>query len=162
VTETRSRETLMAGEGDMPPRFHGAHRLTGEAGATLREPAPDLLRAVAGQATAEAVEQLQRQAAELADQLQARQRDVSRREARLHAQAAAREIKEEGAPNRLFDRLAADPRVGFTREELKAIAKGSDFAGRASAQVDEFLAEHVDPIRSELGEGQAAAEELRV
>ena len=89
-------------------------------------------------------------------------RQVLHEAIREHAQEAAREIKEEGAPNRLFDRLAADPRVAFTLEELKAIAKGSDFAGRASAQVDEFLAEHVDPIHGELGEGQAAAEELRV
>ncbi|MBN1836738.1 MAG: adenylosuccinate lyase [Spirochaetales bacterium] len=65
---------------------------------------------------------------------------------REKAVEAAREIKEEGAPNRLFEKLAADPRVPFALEELEEIAAGSDFCGRAPSQVDEFLAAHIEPL----------------
>jgi len=69
---------------------------------------------------------------------------------RENAVAAAREIKEEGAPNRLFEKLAADPRIPFGLEELQGVAASSGLVGRAPDQVEEFLAEHIQPLLPEL------------
>jgi adenylosuccinate lyase len=84
---------------------------------------------------------------------------------REHSLAAAREVKEEGVPNPLLEKLAADPRIPFGLEELNAIVDSVDFSGRAPAQVDEFLEEQVRPLSGALeaaaAEGDAAAE-LRV
>ncbi len=59
---------------------------------------------------------------------------------------AAREIKEEGADNTLLEKLAADGRLPFGLEELRALAYGGDFSGRAEQQTAEYLAEEVDPV----------------
>jgi len=54
-----------------------------------------------------------------------------------HAIAVALAMREKGAAeNDLFDRLAADARLGLTRAEIDAlIADRSSFTGAASAQV---------------------------
>ena len=62
---------------------------------------------------------------------------------RVHSQAAARRVKEEGAENDLLERLAADP--AFAKVDLAGMTDPRRFVGRAPEQVDEFLAEVVDP-----------------
>ena len=54
-----------------------------------------------------------------------------------HAVAVALSMRETGAEgNDLLDRLAADPRLGLTRDELTAlVADPSGFTGAASAQL---------------------------
>lgn len=64
---------------------------------------------------------------------------------RGHALAAGDRIKREGAPNDLLDRIAADPTFGVTREELEEDLRPELYVGRAPEQVDEFLAEWVEP-----------------
>ena len=60
--------------------------------------------------------------------------------------AAGKVVKEEGLENDLLTRLANDPAVPFTNQELQAlIGDGSQFVGRAPEQTDEFLAEVVMP-----------------
>jgi adenylosuccinate lyase len=59
---------------------------------------------------------------------------------------AAGAIKREAADNRLLEMLAEDPRIPFDLDELRQIAYGADFTGRAAAQVEEFLAEEVHPL----------------
>jgi adenylosuccinate lyase len=54
-----------------------------------------------------------------------------------HAVAVALNMREKGAAhNDLFDRLAADERLGLTRDDIDAlVADGSAFVGAAGAQV---------------------------
>ena len=65
---------------------------------------------------------------------------------RRHSQAAAAMVKQQGAPNDLLERLAADP--AFARVDLDAALEPAKFVGRAPQQVDEFLAEVIAPIRA--------------
>jgi adenylosuccinate lyase len=65
---------------------------------------------------------------------------------REHAVAAGRRIKQEGLDNDLLDRIAADPAFGVTRGELEEDLRPELYVGRAPQQVDEFLAEWVDPV----------------
>lgn len=64
---------------------------------------------------------------------------------RQHSQAAAQQVKQHGRRNDLLDRLAADP--AFSRLNLKELVDPQAFIGRAPHQVDEFLAEQVEPVR---------------
>ncbi len=65
---------------------------------------------------------------------------------RKHAVAAGERIKREGLNNDLLDRIAADSAFGVTREEIEEDLRPELFVGRAPEQVDEFLAEWVDPV----------------
>ena len=65
---------------------------------------------------------------------------------RRHSQAAAAAVKQEGRPNDLLDRLASDP--AFAKVDLSATLDARKFVGRAPEQVDEFIAEVVEPIRN--------------
>ncbi len=65
---------------------------------------------------------------------------------RRHSIAAARSMKDEGRPNDMLERLAADPEFGVPLDDLHATLDAERFVGRAPQQVDEFLAEVVAPI----------------
>ena len=58
---------------------------------------------------------------------------------RQHAIAAGKQVKEEGLPNDMVDRIAADPAFGLTREEIVAGLVPENFVGRAPQQVEEFI-----------------------
>ena len=77
---------------------------------------------------------------------------------RVHSQAAARVVKEEGGKNDLIDRICADPAFMVTREEVEAILKPEQFTGRSEQQVEEFLDGIIRPLLAEnkalLGEKQ--------
>ena len=79
---------------------------------------------------------------------------------RRHSQAAAAVVKEQGGPNDLLERLAADP--AFAKVDLAAAVEPSQFVGRAPQQVDEFLAEVVAPIRAKYAGQSAAKAEIHV
>lgn len=64
---------------------------------------------------------------------------------RVHSQAAAQRVKQEGRANDLLERLEHDP--AFAKVDLSAAMNARQFVGRAPEQVDEFLAEVVQPIR---------------
>ena len=64
---------------------------------------------------------------------------------RRHSQAAGAVVKQEGKPNDLLERLAGDE--AFAAVDLQAIMDAGRFVGRAPEQVDQFIAEVVDPIR---------------
>ncbi|MGI6736824.1 MAG: adenylosuccinate lyase [Anaerovoracaceae bacterium] len=74
---------------------------------------------------------------------------------RQHSMAAGRRVKEEGAPNDLLDRIAADPAFGMSREQLEGMMDPRSFVGCAVQQTEEFLARQVQPVldanRSEIG-----------
>ena len=64
---------------------------------------------------------------------------------RVHSHEAARRVKEEGLPNDLLERLAADP--AFAAVDLSEALDARRFIGRAPQQVDAFLADVIEPIR---------------
>jgi adenylosuccinate lyase len=64
---------------------------------------------------------------------------------RGHSHAAAAQVKN-GGTNDLLDRLAGDPVINMTRAEIDAVLDLREFVGRAPQQVEEFLAEEVDPV----------------
>jgi adenylosuccinate lyase len=79
---------------------------------------------------------------------------------RRHSQAAARAVKETGAENDLLERLRVEP--AFAGVDLGAATDPSRFVGRAPQQVDEFLAEIVEPIRERYRAQLGQRVELRV
>jgi adenylosuccinate lyase len=80
---------------------------------------------------------------------------------RRHSIAAAREMKDNAAPNDLLDRLANDAALRIPRERLALATDPLRYVGRAPEQVDEFLSDVIEPILA----GSATApslEEIRV
>ena len=77
---------------------------------------------------------------------------------RVHSQAAARVVKEEGGRNDLIDRIVADPAFMVTREEVERILDPVHFVGRSTEQVEEYLRDVIQPVldrnRELLGEKQ--------
>lgn len=68
---------------------------------------------------------------------------------RVHSMAAAKAVKEEGLPNDLLDRIAADPAFHVTKEALQKVLKPENFVGRAPQQTSEYLDGVIKPILSE-------------
>ena len=54
-------------------------------------------------------------------------------------------VKAEGKKNDLLDKILQDPKFNLTKEELDEILSAGNFTGRASRQVEEFLADYVEP-----------------
>jgi adenylosuccinate lyase len=75
---------------------------------------------------------------------------------------AARALKDGAAHNDLLDRIAADEAFGMTRLELDGAMDPRRFVGRAPQQVDEFLAEVVEPLLAGTAQGEPLLEEVRV
>jgi adenylosuccinate lyase len=65
---------------------------------------------------------------------------------RQHSQAAATVVKQQGGDNDLLERLRNDP--AFAKVDLAAEVDPAPLTGRSAAQVDEFLAEIVAPLRN--------------
>ena len=63
---------------------------------------------------------------------------------RVHSQAAALRVKQEGMPNDLLDRLAEDP--AFANISVTDVMAPEQYTGRAERQVHEFLTEVIEPI----------------
>ena len=79
---------------------------------------------------------------------------------RQHSLAAAKSMREEGKPNDLLKRLAAD--AAFAGVDFRQVAEPSQYVGRAPEQVDEFLAEVVAPLRQRHAALLPGEAELRV
>jgi adenylosuccinate lyase len=79
---------------------------------------------------------------------------------RRHSQAAAAVVKEQGGRNDLLERLAADE--AFSRVDLAAMLQPSHFIGRAPQQVEEFIAEVVEPIRARYAGGGDTEADVQV
>ena len=77
---------------------------------------------------------------------------------RQHSMEASRRMKEEGADCDLLSRLAADLAFGMTREQLDAVLDPSLYIGRCPEQVDEFLADYIQPILDAEGDVQVDAQ----
>jgi len=95
------------------------------------------------------------------------ERGASRQDAheviREHSLEVARAVREEGRPNDLLARLAADDRLPLSGADLDAIAGDpTAFVGRAEEQVERFLAEVVRPRLAGYSEVLEQAVEGRV
>jgi adenylosuccinate lyase len=65
---------------------------------------------------------------------------------KVHSVAAGLVVKEEGKDNDLLSRLGNDDKIPFSHQELlDLIGDSSQFAGRASAQTEEYIANIVTP-----------------
>jgi adenylosuccinate lyase len=73
---------------------------------------------------------------------------------RRHSLDAAAQVKQQGRPNDLIERLKRD--VAFAGIDLTSVMDPNRFVGRAPQQVEVFVGEVVEPIRShykgELGQ----------
>lgn len=65
---------------------------------------------------------------------------------RVHSMAAGAVVKGEGKPNDLMERIAKDPLFSAVHADLARLVEPALFTGRAPEQVDEFIAEEIDPI----------------
>ena len=65
---------------------------------------------------------------------------------RGHSIAAARAAKDGTSGNDMLERLAGDPAFGVPIDDLRSALDPHHFVGRAPEQVDEFLAEVVEPL----------------
>ncbi len=65
---------------------------------------------------------------------------------RVHSVAAGNVVKEQGLPNDLVSRIAADPLFGLTEEEILEELRPSAYIGRAPEQVTDFLSSCVKPV----------------
>ena len=74
---------------------------------------------------------------------------------RRHSVAAGKAVKQDGAPNDLLDRIAADSVFGLTRAQIDGVIRESRLTGRAAEQTEEYLAE----VRRVLAENADAANE---
>jgi adenylosuccinate lyase len=64
---------------------------------------------------------------------------------RQHSQAAAAQIKLEGKGNDLLERIQNDSLIGLSVKEIQKLLNVSNFIGRATEQVDEFIDNEVIP-----------------
>lgn len=81
---------------------------------------------------------------------------------RAHAQEAGRRVKEEGADNDLLDRLAADPAIVLSREEIEAVLDVRQFVGRAPQQVEDFISKELFPFLERHQHRLETASDVRV
>jgi adenylosuccinate lyase len=79
---------------------------------------------------------------------------------RRHSQAAAKVVKEQGGANDLIERLKSDP--AFAKVDFASALDARKFVGRAPQQIDEFLAEIVEPIRARYRGQLRQAADVRV
>jgi adenylosuccinate lyase len=79
---------------------------------------------------------------------------------RVHSQAAAQRVKQEGLANDLLDRLANDP--AFVNVAVRDVLDPQHYTGRAAQQVAEFLEEVVGPIVGSLDSESNLSADVRV
>ena len=80
---------------------------------------------------------------------------------RVHSHEAARQVKEFGRDNDLIERLSGDP--AFSKINLDDVLNSANYVGRAPEQIDAFIKDIVEPIRSKHAVALARdAEQLRV
>lgn len=77
---------------------------------------------------------------------------------RIHAMEAAKQVKEQGKLNDLFDRIRNDESFHMIVNELDAIVDISNFIGRAPQQTHEFIDHHITPLIKRCGQFGTAQE----
>ena len=81
---------------------------------------------------------------------------------RVHAVAAAENVKARGGKNDLLDRIRGDEAFPLTEAELNELLDPRAFIGMAPAQTERFLAEKAAPVLQKYGALLGGEEEIRV
>ena len=81
---------------------------------------------------------------------------------RVHSQAAARAVKQDGKDNDLLERLAKDPAFADVSGMLKSMTDPRRFVGRAPSQVSDFVRGVIGPIRRKYRKMMAEMEDERM
>ena len=71
---------------------------------------------------------------------------------RVKSMEAGVVVKGEGKPNDLLERIASDDLFKPVHAKLDQLMEPSQFVGRAPEQVDEFIADEIDPILEKFKE----------
>ena len=75
---------------------------------------------------------------------------------------AGKRVKQEGLDNNLLELIAADPMFNVTLEELQAKLDPMKYVGRSKEQVEEYLAEVIQPILDANKEALGMTAEINV
>ncbi|MCU0707648.1 MAG: adenylosuccinate lyase [Pirellula sp.] len=78
---------------------------------------------------------------------------------RVHSQAAANRVKQEGLSNDLLERLASDP--AFAKVSVTDVMAPEQYVGRAVEQVAEFLEEVVAPLLDQSDDDAELSADVR-
>jgi adenylosuccinate lyase len=89
-------------------------------------------------------------------------RQVAHERIRQHSIEAARAMKNGASRNDMLDRLAGDTAFNVPLADLESAIDATRFVGRAPQQVDEFLAEVVEPLLARRSVGEDHRDEVRV
>jgi adenylosuccinate lyase len=81
---------------------------------------------------------------------------------RVHAVAAAEQVKVYGRDNDLLQRIAEDPAFGLTAEELEELAEPSAFTGMAGSQCTRYLHNVIKPMLEQNRANMQSADEIHV
>ena len=82
---------------------------------------------------------------------------------KMYSKEVAKEMKLEGEENTLFELIAMDKEIPFTKEELDSLSQNPTlFAGRAENQTEEYLNEVVKPRLKQYNFIQSSIEIVRV
>ena len=81
---------------------------------------------------------------------------------RVHSQAAAKAVKQEGKDNDLLERLAKDPAFKAVSGMLESMTDPQRFVGRAPSQVSDFVRGVIGPIRRRYGKAMAEMRDERM
>ena len=81
---------------------------------------------------------------------------------RVHSMEAGKVVKEQGKPNDLLDRIAADPAFHISKEALQKVLKPENYVGRAPEQTTEFLNGVIKPILSANEDALGLTAEINV
>ncbi|MCA9264480.1 MAG: adenylosuccinate lyase, partial [Planctomycetales bacterium] len=79
---------------------------------------------------------------------------------RQHSVAAGAVVKQQGLPNDLLERLQADP--AFQNVDIATAVDVRQFVGRAPEQVDAFVLEQIEPLRSRFQEALNRSGDVRL
>jgi len=75
---------------------------------------------------------------------------------------AAQRVKNEAQDNDLLERLASDPEIPLSRDEIQSLMDVRNFIGRAPEQVTEFIVAHMRPVMEKYAEILGERSEVRV
>ena len=76
---------------------------------------------------------------------------------RVLSMQAGKNVKELGKENNLIELIKADSAFAPVHDKLDEILDAKKFTGRAASQTEEFIANEVEPILKQNGEGAYAA-----
>ncbi|MCK0204143.1 adenylosuccinate lyase, partial [Ornithobacterium rhinotracheale] len=65
---------------------------------------------------------------------------------REHSMEAAKQVKMEGKPNDLVERIVNDDKFPIDKAKLQEVLDPANFIGFAPQQTEDFIAEHAQPI----------------